>query len=135
MPWPCVCRGLLRGEEGPILHRAVLVRLADTVYLCDVGFGGPSSSCALPLQENSPRTALGKTFYVKKGTRYLVDHGSAHPEGEDQEVLRFSTAVMEPVDFIPLSYYCSTEETSTFGHSAWPACGHRRKHLHQRYDV
>ncbi len=112
--WPCVCRGLLRGEEGPILHRAVLVRLADTIYLCDVGFGGPSSSCALPLQENSPRTALGKTFYVKKARDTWWTTVQRTPEGEDQEVLRFSTAVMEPVDFIPLSYYCSTEETSYF---------------------
>ena len=113
--WSCVCRGLLRpGEAAPILHRAVLVRLEGTLYLCDVGFGGPSASCALPLKENSPRTALGRTFYVRKNHDTWWTTVQQQPEGEDLEVLSFSTAVMEPVDFIPLSYYCSTEESSYF---------------------
>ena len=37
-----------------------------------------------------------------------------HPEEEDQEILLFSTARMEPVDFIPLSFYCSQEDSSYF---------------------
>ncbi len=113
--WPCVCRGLLRpGVASPILHRAVLVRLDHKVYLCDVGFGGPSSSCALPLEEGTPRTCLGKTFYLRKAADTWWTVVQQHTEEEDQEVLCFSTSVMEPVDFIPLSYYCSTAADSYF---------------------
>ncbi len=114
-PGPACAGGLIRpGMTSPILHRAVLVRLQDTVYFCDVGFGGPSASCALPLKEKEPRTCLGRTFYIKKAHESWWTTVQHHPEEEDQEILLFSTARMEPVDFIPLSFYCSQEDSSYF---------------------
>ena len=43
----CIIRG--RDFIPPMLHRAILVRLGETVYYCDVGYGGPQPPGPVPL--------------------------------------------------------------------------------------
>lgn len=113
---PCISRNV-RGKDflPPIMHRGELVDIDGQRHYCDVGYGGPMASCALPLIDGAERTAHGQTFRMTKleGPWWCVSYLSART-GEAAPVIHFIDCKQENVDFIPLALYCDSDPESVF---------------------
>ena len=97
-----------------ITHRVSLVRLDGALYLADVGFGGPSPSFALKVEDGFSREELGQRFTIRAVSEHWWDVCYRNSAGEQQAVLRFCTLPADEVDFIPLSFYQSQNPDSVF---------------------
>lgn len=111
--WSVSCR-IVRGKDfiPPMLHRGVLVRLDGTMYYCDVGYGGPQPSFAVPL--DGRRCKNGEEFWGET----LDDHWSAvcrrTSQGVEERVFEFLTVPMPASYFLPCNFQCSCHESSLF---------------------
>lgn len=120
---PCFARSLKdRGFTQPVAHRASIVQVYGRKYFCDVGYGGPAPSCAMPLAHGAEIASRGQVFRIERAEepwwRILYCGKALGKKGREQRepepVLAFMDAVQDEVDFVALSLYCSTHPTSIF---------------------
>ena len=111
--WPVSCR-IVRGKNfiPPMLHRGVVVRLGETMYYCDVGFGGPQPAGALPL--GGRRDLRGETFLCEKreGEWWGIDRITS--QGQRERVFEFWAMPLPASYFVPYNYYCANSPDSVF---------------------
>ena len=124
---PCLGRSLKdRGYVYPILHRGIIVTLGDGRYIAEVGYGGPTPACAIPLVDGAELESRGQVFRVELhdgGWWHVIYRGTAvklaaaRERGEDvapTPVFALLDAPAALTDCVPLSYYCSTHPDSVF---------------------
>ena len=111
--WSVTCR-IVRGKDfiPPMLHRAVLVRLDGTAYYCDVGYGGPQPSFAVPL--NSHRCKNGEEFWGELLTDGWAAISRRTSQGQTERVFEFLTVPMPASYFLPGNFQSSSHHTSLF---------------------
>lgn len=101
----------------PCLHCAVIVTLDGLQYFCDVGFGGPQPSAAVPVVFDEETVLPEESWKMERaGERWI----SFFRKGSDEEwklVLQFNLTPQTPQEFIPPSVYCCVSETSLFTRS------------------
>ncbi len=114
------------GFVYPLLHRSTIVTLGQRRYLAEVGYGGPSPACAVPLVDGLEFESHGQAFRIELHDScwwHIVYNGTAANRAAAEE--RGGAAVPVPAfavldapvaltDFVPLSYYCSTHPDSVF---------------------
>ncbi|MDO4616553.1 MAG: arylamine N-acetyltransferase [Lachnospiraceae bacterium] len=109
---------IIRGKDPAspilILHRVNLVALADGLYFCDVGYGGPMPPFAIKVADRSCRTCNGETFYIRKQTDNWWLLGRITSQGVEEDILLFQTEQVENCDFFVLNHYASTSPLSVF---------------------
>lgn len=97
----------------PISHMALVVRLSDRKYLCDVGYGGPGPKGLLRL-EPSVQEMKKEQFRVRKAAAdFLVER---YHEGMWKAVLRFCDQPFSQQDFQVLNFYCAVNPAVIFSH-------------------
>ncbi|WP_180326770.1 arylamine N-acetyltransferase family protein [Raoultibacter phocaeensis] len=116
---PCFARSLKdRGYVQPVAHRGAIVTIGDEKLFCDVGYGGPMPSCALPLKDGLEASSTGQTFRIERmeGPWWRILYcGREHaPRASAEPVLAFMDIEQYEVDFVALSLYCSTHPSSIF---------------------
>ena len=77
----CFCKSVRgRSVAAGINHRAEIVRINGNDYFADVGFGGPVSSCALLVSENSSdnATLANRTISLDSKNSNEVTHSHAN---------------------------------------------------------
>ena len=102
-------------KRPPMLHRAILVTLADGIYYCDVGYGGPGPKYPVKLENG--------IHEEKDGSFRIV----MNPEGTDGEVLverkkkdQYLPMLYFPLrpaveeDFEPMNFYCAKSPNVLF---------------------
>lgn len=97
----------------PISHMALVVRLMDKKYLCDVGYGGPGPKGLLNL-ENSVQKIAEERFRVRKVSEDLLIEG--FHEGGWKAVLQFHDQPFCQQDFLVLNFYCAVNPAVIFSH-------------------
>ena len=123
----CLGRSLKdRGYVYPILHRGIIVTLDGQRYIAEVGYGGPTPACAIPLVDGAEFESRGQVFRVElhNGCWWHVIYcgsaaklAAAKEHGEDvapTPVFAIADAPAALTDCVPLSYYCSTHPDSVF---------------------
>lgn len=125
---PCFARSLKnRGYIQPVAHRGTLVTIDDKKYFCDVGYGGPMPSCALPLEDGYEAVSDGQIFRIVKAEEpwwHVIYCGRSVPPCEtgssvgsitsQESVLAMMDVAQYEVDFVALSLYCSMHPNSIF---------------------
>lgn len=125
---PCFARSLKnRGYVQPVAHRATIVTVDGEKLFCDVGYGGPMPSCALPLEDGFEASADGQLFRIEhtEGPWWRILYcgrvgasgdtaASNAPDREPEPILAFMDVAQYEVDFVALSLYCSTHPNSIF---------------------
>lgn len=124
---PCLGRSLKdRGYVYPILHRGIIATLDGRRYIAEVGYGGPTPACAIPLVDGAEFESRGQVFRVELHDScwwHVIYCGSAAKlaaakEGgeavEPTPVFALLDAPAALTDCVPLSYYCSTHPDSVF---------------------
>ena len=110
-------------ELRPVKHRGILVRLDGKLYYCDVGLGGAMPPFAVELTDRR-QTERGETYWVET----LQDEGwfllrrlsgtglsdDCTVQGEERNVVIFSTLPMLAEDFEAYSYQCWAFPDSRF---------------------
>lgn len=111
--WSVSCR-IMRGKDfiPPMLHRGVLVRLDGTLYYCDVGYGGPQPSFAVPL--NGRRALNGEEFWGAPVDENWFGINRRTSQGTEERVFEFLTVPMPASYFVPCNFQCSRHATSLF---------------------
>ena len=111
--WAVSCR-IVRGRDfaPPMLHRAILVRLGETVYYCDVGYGGPQPAGPVPL--GGERVICGERFLVDRRETGWWGLDRYTSRGERERVIEFMELPLPESYFIPYNYYCSRNPSSLF---------------------
>lgn len=95
------------------LHRANLVDIGGTFYFCDVGYGGPQPGGALALIDGFEKTICGHSYRSESldDSRWMLH---MYNDGRWAPFMELTTLKMEPIDFIPTSFYCSNSPDSIF---------------------
>lgn len=101
------------GHVPPGNHRIELVRLGGRYYFCDVGFGGPSPSGALLVEDGYEEEMGGRRFCVERMDEYWWRMGMCREEGFEP-LIEFTLQPQDPVEFAPLAGYYSTTPLSKF---------------------
>lgn len=124
-----MCRIAREDELRPVMHRGVLVRLDETFYFCDVGFGGPMAPFAIALSSQR-QSFFGETYWIddcgegwwrvsrRRGQGRAIGEDSSVPAA-DVPVVYFSLASCLDQDFAALSYQCSSMPNSLFVTRRW----------------
>ena len=98
--YPVACRMWLGLGQLPVGHRASIVTIDGEKYFADVGTSGMAGLCAVPYR--------GESRY---GVRIAVNGREREvrrvKDGEDAAVISYVDSYFDPVDFIPLNYYCA----------------------------
>lgn len=100
--WPAGCRVLWHPGLPPIYHRASIVLLQDTLFFCDVGFGGICSSRPVTLTPGTVTETNFASFSVTREYRgWLNLHYTPHgtPDAAPQPLLMICEAPSAPQDF------------------------------------
>lgn len=124
---PCLGRSLKdRGYVYPILHRGIIAMVDGQRYIAEVGYGGPTPACAIPLVDGAEFESRGQVFRVElhDGCWWHVIYcgnavkiAAAYERGETvtpTPVFALLDAPAALTDCVPLSYYCSTHPDSVF---------------------
>lgn len=111
--WPvssCILRG--RDYIPPMLHRGTVVRIDGQDYYCEVGYGGPQPSFAVPL--GGTRTKNGETYSAMRsdGMWWVLERTTS--SGETERTIGFWDLPMEESYFVPYNYYCASSADSIF---------------------
>lgn len=117
-------------HPNPIMHRGIVTRLEDGIYYNDVGFGGPMPSGAVKFEEGLRQDVHGEEFWFEhmdKASDWWV-LWRKNETGKADRILVVNTVEQEPIDYMAMSYYCSTSETSIF--TKMPMINLRQKNGH-----
>lgn len=98
-----------RTELQPMTHCAVLVALDGKKYYCDVGFGGPAPVSAIEMIDE-PQISGNHRYCIKNHTLYLEQDGTFLP------MMQFEGTPCDPVDFVPLNFFCAKSVLEPFVH-------------------
>lgn len=97
---------------APICHQGVVVILDGRQYYCDVGFGGPGSKGALPLDDEPVQNIDGELFRIVRDGIYV---GIQRYHQEDWgDVIRYADIPYIREDFSGMLYHFSTAPDSYF---------------------
>lgn len=97
----------------PVSHMALVVRLSDGKYLCDVGYGGPGPKGLLRL-ETSEQEIEKEQFRVREvSVDLLVER---FHNGVWKGVLQFYDQPFFQPDFQLLNFYCAANPAVIFSH-------------------
>jgi len=109
------CR-VVRGRDflPPCAHRAVVVKLADRLYFCDVGFGGPMPAGALEIGNGVGRDVRGEYFRIDRFDDYWWTVSRNTSAGVREAVLQFNTFPQTPQEFIAANLKSATDPDSIF---------------------
>ena len=102
-----------RDSYPPYSHRVSLVTINAKRYFCDVGFGGPSPTRAILLDDAKPQDSESGRFVVKTGASDTKTVFRITDEGPEATLL-FIAQPFAPVDFIPLNFYIANNASSMF---------------------
>ena len=94
-------------------HRITVVVVGGERRYCDVGFGGPSPTRAVLIDSDELQEAENDRFIVRTGDRDPKTVRRVTDDGEEA-ILYFLAQPYDPVDFIPLNFYISQNDTSLF---------------------
>lgn len=113
--YACSCR-ILRGKSfiPPRLHQAILVRIQDTLYYCDVGYGGPQPAGAVPVVSGAQKIIRGETFFMEQSSNCYWTLSRITSEGMEEKVIQFTTQIQEAVNFVPINFYCANHPDCVF---------------------
>lgn len=111
--WSVTCR-IVRGKDfvPPMLHRGVLVQLDGKRYYCDVGYGGPQPSFAVPLEGR--REKNGETFWGEAMDNGWYAITRLTSQGQTERVFEFLDQRQPASYFVPYSFYCARHPDSLF---------------------
>ena len=111
--WGISCR-IVRGRDyaPPMLHRALLVRLEETVYYCDVGYGGPQPAGPVPV--DGERVVFGERFLIEPRGEHWWGLDRYTSKGERERVIELLDLPLPESYFIPYNFYCSKNPSSLF---------------------
>lgn len=98
--YPVACRMWLGLGQLPVGHRASIVTIGGEKYFADVGASGMAGLCAVPYGSRSGDGAYISVRGHEREVRRVKD-------GEDVAVISYVDSYFDPVDFIPLNYYCA----------------------------
>lgn len=101
------------GHVPPGNHRVEIVKLDGNDYFCDVGFGGPSPSAALRIEDGYEEEIRGVRFRVERTDEYWWRMGVYRRE-ELEPLIEFTLQPQDPVEFVPLAGYYATSSLSKF---------------------
>ena len=109
------CR-VVRGRDflPPCAHRAVVVALADGLYFCDVGFGGPMPAGALRIADGAGRDVRGEYFRIDRFDDYWWTVSRDASDGAREAVLQFNTFPQTNQEFIAANMKSATDPDSIF---------------------
>ena len=109
------CR-VVRGRDflPPCAHRAIVVRLDDKLWFCDVGFGGPMPAGALPLGEGVEADVRGERFRIDRFDEYWWVLSRYTSGGDLEAVLQFNTFPQLPQEFIAANMKSAMDPESIF---------------------
>lgn len=96
----------------PLLHRATIVELDGRRFFCDVAFGGPLAGRSLDMDSAGEQVTETGIFCFLPGKREIELH-SRSSDG-DIPFISFSDRAVDPVDFVPMNYYCVNSPESFF---------------------
>lgn len=107
---------VVKGEYlSPPSHEVLCVAAEGKRYFCDVGFGGPVPSSPIELRYDCElRCDEGRVYRFEKrdcGTALRIIR-----DGELLDLLIFSEAPLDAVDFIPLNAFCACSPLEPFIH-------------------
>lgn len=113
--YSCMAR-IVRGKNyiTPCLHRGILVQLNETLYFCDVGYGGPMPAAPLAVQDGYCETILSETFSIRKVDAYWWALDKLDKNNQKEPIMEFTTMPQEPVEFLAINDYCSKNEEAYF---------------------
>ena len=97
----------------PISHRAGIITIDGTRYFCDVGFGGPSPSGAIKLDEPGPQQSGANNFIFDRAQDGDFVIYRITETGREQ-LLKFQDRPCENVDFLGPNEYQSHNSRSGF---------------------
>ncbi len=97
----------------PVSHMALVARLPDGKYLCDVGYGGPGPKGVLRL-EDSVQEIFGERFRVREISEDLLVE--RFRSGVWKAVLQFHDQPFRLLDFRVLNFYCAANPAVLFSH-------------------
>ena len=106
---------VIKGEEmGPEYdHLAILVKLRDDLYLCDVGFG---SGITYPkkIEENTLQMDVNQYFQVTKDENDFYFLNKTTDTLKFESLYRFELKFREPIEFIDMCDFHQSNPDSTF---------------------
>ena len=114
--YPVLCK-VLEGSDPyyPALHRATVVRIGDSSYYCDVGFGGPVPGGALEIQTLHPEKIAMDTYRLVSLPHQWLQLERLS-KGRYVPMLRICLQPQDPADFLALSHYCCCQAQEEFNH-------------------
>ena len=119
---------VVKGEFlSPPSHEVLCVEAEGKRYFCDVGFGGPVPSSPIELiYDRELRCDEGRIYRFEK--RVGETALQILRDGIFSDILIFSEAPRDAVDFIPLNAFCAYSPLEPFVHKAmvWKREGEKR---------
>ena len=98
--YPIACRMWLGLGQLPVGHRASIVTINGEKYFADVGTSGMAGLCSVPYHmESKDGVSIGVNGHEHEVHRMK--------DGEDSVVISYVDSYFDPIDFIPLNYYCA----------------------------
>ena len=109
------CR-YIRGRDflPPCAHRAVVVKLGDDMYFCDVGFGGPMPAGAVKIEDGNTAVIHGEPFHIDRWDDYWWTVSRTTSDGNREKLIQFSTFPQTPQEFIAANQKAATDPDSIF---------------------
>ena len=122
--WSVTCR-IVRGKNfiPPMLHRGVLVQLDGRRYYCDVGYGGPQPSFAVPL--DGRREKNGETFWGESLGNGWYAVSRLTSQGVAERVFEFPISGSPPVILSPIASTVPATRIPSLPSTALSICGPR----------
>lgn len=113
--FPVFCR-VVRGRDflPPCAHEAVIVRLEEDMYFCDVGFGGPMPAAALRVADGHAACIRGERFRIDRFDPYWWALSRVTSTGDREAVLQFNTFPQLPQEFLAANMKSATDPESLF---------------------
>ncbi len=111
----CAAARIVLGREyrTPTAHRIIIVSLEGKRYFCDVGFGGPTPTVPILLEEGvvsaSPSGYCHR--FIKNGAETILE---VELDGKFTPMMIFEEKACDEIDFIPFNAFCAFSEYEPF---------------------
>ena len=101
----------------PCRHCVVIVRLADGLHLCDVGYGGPQPPLSVPLPGERAMEITGESWKIEPKDEHWFTVYRKNSEGQYEYTLQFNLFRQVPQEFLPICYWCAASPEAVFTNS------------------